>query len=157
MAFLGPPGSFGEEALRTQPDLLALELVSLPSMTEILAAVEAGGVDLGFVAIENSIEGTVNTVIDALVFDRHLLVQREVEFEVTQNLLAPAGTALADIRRVVSFPNALGQCRLNEGRDLAIKNGLRIGANDAGAQVLHHLIGLQHVRSDLMAPADLGF
>jgi prephenate dehydratase len=45
------------------------------------------------------------------VFDCHLLVQREVLFEVTENLLAPAGTALADIRRVVSFPNALGQCR----------------------------------------------
>jgi prephenate dehydratase len=111
VAFLGPPGSFGEEALLTQPDLAAAELVWMPSMTEILSEVEAGAVDAGFVAIENSIEGTVNSVIDALVFDCHLLVQREVVFEVTQNLLAPAGTDLADIRRVVSFPNALGQCR----------------------------------------------
>jgi prephenate dehydratase len=111
VAFLGPPGSFGEEALLTQPDLADGDLVWLPSMTEILGEVEAGNVELGFVAIENSIEGTVNAVIDALVFDCHLLVQREVLFEVTQNLLAPAGTALSDIRRVVSFPNALGQCR----------------------------------------------
>jgi prephenate dehydratase len=111
VAFLGPPGSFGEEALLTQPDLADGDLVWLPSMTEILSEVEAGNVELGFVGIENSIEGTVNSVIDALVFDCNLLVQREVLFEVTQNLLAPAGTALADIRRVVSFPNALGQCR----------------------------------------------
>jgi prephenate dehydratase len=111
VAFLGPPGSFGEEALLTQPDLADGDLVWLPSMTEILSEVEAGNVELGFVGIENSIEGTVNSVIDALVFDCHLLVQREVLFEVTENLLAPAGTALADIRRVVSFPNALGQCR----------------------------------------------
>ena len=111
VGFLGPPGSFGEEALMTQADLAAGELVSMQSMTEILAEVEAGTIHAGFVAIENSIEGTVNSVIDALVFDCHVLVQREVEFEVTQNLLVPAGTALADIKRVVSFPNALGQCR----------------------------------------------
>ena len=111
VAFLGPPGSFGEEALLSEPDLAAADLVWLPSMTDILAEVEAGNVDLGFVAIENSIEGTVNSVIDALVFDCHVLVQREVLFEVTQNLLGPAGTDHAEIRRVVSFPNALGQCR----------------------------------------------
>src|SRR6202035_2048867 len=86
-------------------------LVWLPSMTEILSEVEAGNVELGVGGIENSIEGTVNSVIYALVFASNLLVQREVLFELTQNLLAPAGTALADIRRVVSFPNALGQCR----------------------------------------------
>lgn len=118
VAYLGPPGSFGEEALLSQPDLADADLVWLPSMTDILAEVAAGAVDLGFVAIENSIEGTVNSVIDALVFDHQLLVQREVLFEVTQNLLAPAGTTLAGIRRVVSFPNALGQCRRWVGENL---------------------------------------
>jgi prephenate dehydratase len=111
VAFLGPPGSFGEEALLGEPDLAEADLVWLPSMREVLQEVEAGRADLGFVAIENSIEGTVNSVIDALVFDCNVLVQREVLFEVTQNLLAPPGTDLGDIRRVVSFPNALGQCR----------------------------------------------
>jgi prephenate dehydratase len=81
------------------------------SMTDVLAAVEAGSVDLAFVAIENSIEGTVNLVLDALVFDTELWVQREVVHEIAENLLAPPGTALEDVRRVVSFPNALGQCR----------------------------------------------
>jgi prephenate dehydratase len=119
VAFLGPPGSFGEEALLTQPDLAEADLVWLPSMTDILNEVEAGTVDLGFVAIENSIEGTVNSVIDALVFDCNVLVQREVLFEVTQNLLAPPGTDLTSIRRVVSFPNALGQCRRWVGTNLA--------------------------------------
>jgi prephenate dehydratase len=111
VAFLGPPGSFGEEALLGEHDLAGADLVWLPSMREVLQEVEAGRADLGFVAIENSIEGTVNSVIDALVFDCNVLVQREVVFEVTQNLLAPPGTDLANIRRVVSFPNALGQCR----------------------------------------------
>jgi prephenate dehydratase len=111
VAFLGPPGTFGEEALLSQADVADDELVPMASMTDVLAAVENGDVDLGFVAIENSIEGTVNEVIDALVFDHDVLVQREVVYEVAQNLLVPPGTSLADVRRVVSFPNALGQCR----------------------------------------------
>ena len=111
MAFLGPPGTFTEEALLSQTDVVDDELVALSSMTDVLAAVEQGQADIGFVAIENSIEGTVNLVIDALVFDHHLLIQREVVHEVTENLLVLPGTKLADIRRVVSFPNALGQCR----------------------------------------------
>ncbi|GAC1529666.1 MAG: prephenate dehydratase [Acidimicrobiales bacterium] len=111
VAFLGPPGTFTEEALLTQPDLADSELIPMRSMPEVLAAVDAGGADLAFVAIENSIEGTVNLIIDALVFDHHLLLQREVVHEITENLLVPAGMEMRDIRRVISFPNALGQCR----------------------------------------------
>jgi prephenate dehydratase len=111
VAFLGPPGTFTEEALLTQPDLAAAELVPLRSMPDVLVATENGDVDLGFVALENSIEGTVRLVIDALVFERKLLIQREVVMSVRQHLVAPPGMGLADVRRVVSFPDAMAQCR----------------------------------------------
>ena len=111
VAFLGPPGTFGEEALLTQPDLAETELVPLRSMTDVLAAVAGGDVDYGFVAIENSIEGTVNQVIDGLVFDRDLHIEREVVIEVSQCLIGPPGMQLEDVRRVVSIPHAIGQCR----------------------------------------------
>jgi prephenate dehydratase len=111
VAFLGPPGTFGEEALLGQPDLAEADLVPLRSMADVLAAVADGQVDYGFVAIENSIEGTVNQVIDGLVFDRDLQIQREVVIEVSQCLIGPPGMQLNDIRRVVSIPHAIGQCR----------------------------------------------
>jgi prephenate dehydratase len=111
VAFLGPPGTFTEEALLGQPDLAAAELVPLPSMPDVLLATESGEADLGFVALENSIEGTVRLVIDALVFERELLIQREVVMSVRQHLVAPPGMGLADVRRVVSFPDAMAQCR----------------------------------------------
>ena len=111
VAFLGPPGTFTEEALLGQPDLAAAELVPLPSMPDVLVATENGDVDLGFVALENSIEGTVRLVIDALVFERELLIQREVVLSVRQHLVGPPGMGLADVRRVVSFPDAMAQCR----------------------------------------------
>lgn len=111
IAFLGPPGTFTEEALLSQADLAGEDLVAYRSMPDVLAAVDAGEADLGFVALENSIEGTVNVSLDSLIFERDVLIQREVVLSVTLNLLVPPGTELADVRRVVSFPHALAQCR----------------------------------------------
>ena len=76
VAFLGPLGTFTEQALLTQADLAGGELVPLPSIPEVLGAVRDGAVDLGFVAIENSIEGTVNLTQDGLIFTHDLLIQR---------------------------------------------------------------------------------
>ena len=111
VAFLGPPGTFTEEALLGQPDLAAADLVPMRSMPDVLALTEKGDVDLGFVALENSIEGTVRLVIDGLVFERNLLIQREVVMSVRQHLVGPPGMGLADVRRVVSFPDAMAQCQ----------------------------------------------
>jgi prephenate dehydratase len=111
IAFLGPRGTFTEEALRTQPDLAAATLLPLPSFVEVLAAVSEGRADHGLVAIENSIEGTVSVTVDQLVFERDLLISRELVLPITQNLLTRPGARLEEIRRVVSFPIALGQCR----------------------------------------------
>ena len=113
VAFLGPPGTFTEEALLTQPDLATAELVALRTMPDVLAATAAGEVDYGFVAMENAIDGTVNESLDSLVFEQDdLLIQREVVIGVHLNLLAPPGTSLADVRQVVSFPKAIAQCRI---------------------------------------------
>ena len=111
VGFLGPPGTFTEEALLAEPDLAAGELVPLRSMPDVLAATAGGEVDLGFVALENSIEGTVRQVLDGLIFEHDLLIQREVVLSVRQNLLAPPGTSLHDVKRVASFPDAAAQCR----------------------------------------------
>jgi prephenate dehydratase len=111
IGFLGPPGTFSEEALLSEPDLAAGEVVPLPTFPDVVAAVVNGHTDFGFLAIENSIEGTVNTNLDALVFDRDLLIVREVVLVIQQNLLAPPGTKVEDIKRVVSFPHATAQCR----------------------------------------------
>ncbi|MGH9165621.1 MAG: prephenate dehydratase [Acidimicrobiales bacterium] len=111
IGFLGPPGTFTEEALLTQGDLAEAELVPMRSMPEVLAATQSGEIDLGFVALENSIEGTVNMSLDALIFDTELLIRREVVLAVQMKLVAPSGVRLEEIRRVVSIPHATAQCR----------------------------------------------
>jgi len=118
IAFLGPAGTFTEEALLSQPDLAEAELVPMPSFPDVLRATADATVDYGFVALENSIEGTVRLVMDLLVFEHSLLIQREVVLPIRQNLLAPPGLALGEVHRVVSFPDALAQCREFFAREL---------------------------------------
>jgi prephenate dehydratase len=111
VGYLGPRGTFAEEALLSQPDLAAGTPVPLRTVPAVLTAVERGEVDVGLVPIENSIEGTVTVTLDTLAFDTELLVQREVDLPVSLHLCARPGTGLETIRTVVSHPNPFGQCR----------------------------------------------
>jgi prephenate dehydratase len=165
IGFLGPPGTFSEEALLSEPDLAAAEVVALPTFPEVVAAVEGGATDLGFLAIENSIEGTVNTNLDALVFERDLLIVREVVLVIQQNLLAPPGTSLSDVKRVVSFPHATAQCRrwlnshvpgVEEVAASSTAEGVRLvsegrpeGAAAIGTRLAASLYGLDVLATDI--------
>ena len=111
IAFLGPAGTFTEEALFTQPDYAAATVVPAHTLGEALDAVAGGRATLAFVPIENSIEGTVNATVDSLVFDADLLIQREVVLGVHITLAGPPGTETSSIKRVLSFPHASAQCR----------------------------------------------
>ena len=91
IGFFGPAGTFTEQALLTQSDLATATTVAYRTVPDVLDAVESGEVDLGFVPIENSIEGTVNFTQDALVFDHDLLIQREVVLDIEHCVLAKKG------------------------------------------------------------------
>ena len=110
VGFLGPLGTFTEQALKTQPDLAVAEHVLYRTMPDVLDAVENGEVDLGFVAIENSIEGMVNLTQDELAFAHDLLIQREVVLNIEHCLMAKPGTTFADVKVVLSIPVASAQC-----------------------------------------------
>ncbi len=111
VAYFGPAGTFTEQALITQEDYAALDRRPMATITDVLEAVERGEADLGFVPLENGIEGTVAITVDSLVFDFDLLIQREVVLDIHLALLANEGTVLSEITTVRSFPHALAQCR----------------------------------------------
>lgn len=136
IGFLGPEGTFTEQALLSQPELAALELVPLPSIPDVLASVEAGVVDLGFVAVENSIEGAVTVTVDNLAFETDLLIQGEVVMGVQMNLLAPSGVGLADVERVLSIPVATAQCRSFLRRELPGATSLATSSTAEAAQLV---------------------
>jgi|TARA_B100001142_G_scaffold301211_1_gene326651 prephenate dehydratase len=111
IGFMGPHGTFTEQALLGQPDLAAADTHPFDSIPDVLNGLVTGDVDLGFVPIENAIEGAVNVTQDTLAFDLDVRIQREVVLDVQLNLLALPGTQLTDIHTVVSFPVAVAQCR----------------------------------------------
>ena len=110
IGYFGPAGTFTEQALLSQTDLAGCELVPYRTVPDVLDAVDNNAVDLGFVPIENSIEGTVNFTQDALVFDHDLLIQREVVLDIEHCIVAKKGVALADITTLLSIPVATAQC-----------------------------------------------
>lgn len=136
VAYLGPPGTFTEEALLSDAVLAAADLVAMPSMPEVLAATSAGDVDMGFVALENSIEGTVLLVLDGLVFEHELLIRNEVVMNVRENLVGPPGMSLSEVRRVVSFPDAMAQCRSFFSRTLP---GVEVVAANSTAEAVREV------------------
>ena len=112
LAYLGPPGTFTEEALMACPESDGAELVPLATVPEVVAAVDTGTVDGGVVPIENSIEGSVSITLDTLAFDTGgVTIQREVVLPIRHALLGRPGVALDAIRAVVSHPHATAQCR----------------------------------------------
>ena len=110
IGYFGPVGTFTEQALLTQSDLAACELVAYRTVPDVLDAVESGEVVQGFVPIENSIEGTVNFTQDALVFDHNLLIQREIVLDIEHCLVARKGVKIGEISGLMSIPVATAQC-----------------------------------------------
>jgi prephenate dehydratase len=111
VAYLGPAATFTHEALLTQADLAGAAFQPMGSITAVLDAVARGEAPLGFVPIENGIEGTVSATIDGLIHDVDLQIQREVVMDIHLHLMARPGLALGDIRYVSSYPHALAQCQ----------------------------------------------
>ncbi|MEI2697386.1 MAG: prephenate dehydratase [Microthrixaceae bacterium] len=111
VGFLGPIGTFTEQAMLRESDLAALESVPYASMTDVLFAVAGGEIDLGVVPVENAIEGTVNATVDTMAFDVDVAIQRELLEPVSLHLLTLPGADLSRVRRVVSIPVASAQCR----------------------------------------------
>ena len=113
VAFLGPSGTFTEQALLSQPDLAAGDLVPVRSIAETIAEADAGRAEIAVVPIENAIEGSVNETLDTLAFDasEHLFIHREIVVPVDLNLCVKPGTKLSDVKAVVSIPHASAQCR----------------------------------------------
>ena len=136
VAYLGPPGTFSEEALLTQPDLAVAEHVSCSTITDVIDAVAGNEVDLGVVPLENAIDGAVTTTLDLLAFDVDLLLQREIVISVQMNLLGVPGATLEGIQRVISIPVALAQCHSFLRKELPGVTAVAANSTAEAAQLL---------------------
>ncbi len=105
-AYLGDGNSYSHAAAVR---LAGGALKGYGTLQAVLAAVgtECGAAVL---PVENNVEGAVNEVYDAL-FDSGLFIAKQLVLPVRHSLIAADGVEIGDIRRVVSHPQAIAQCR----------------------------------------------
>jgi prephenate dehydratase len=111
VAYLGPTGTFTEEALLASAAGADLELSPQATIFDAVNLVERGEVERGFVPFENSIEGAVRSTLDALAFDtEQVRIAGEHDHAIRHNLIAAEELELERIEVVVSHPQANAQC-----------------------------------------------
>jgi chorismate mutase / prephenate dehydratase len=107
VAFLGPLGTFSEEAANKQFGGLSAP-VQCATIDEVFRMVETGRVDYGVVPVENSTEGAVGRTLD-LLMSTSLNICGEIELPVHHNLLFN-GMEKSRIRKLYSHAQSLSQC-----------------------------------------------
>jgi prephenate dehydratase len=111
LGYLGPPGTFSEEAVRAADPGAHDERVPFATIHETVMAVQDGAVDRALVPIENSLEGGVSATLDALAFHApDVEIVGETVLAIRNCLIARSDLALDAIETVVSHPQPLGQC-----------------------------------------------
>ncbi len=111
VAYLGPAGTFTEDALGEAVRQTAVEPLRTPTVHDAILAVERGEAERAFVPFENSIEGSVRSTLDTLAFETEAVtIVGEHDFQVHAHLLARDGVALEDVSAVLSHPQPLAQC-----------------------------------------------
>jgi prephenate dehydratase len=111
VGFLGPAGTYSQEAVYAGPGSENFEPVPLPSVHDAVMAVHTGLVERALVPIENSLEGAVNATLDTLAFETDdVQITGEVVVPIHHCLIAREPVDLERIVTVTSHPQASGQC-----------------------------------------------
>ena len=110
VAFLGPAGTYSEEALRASAPA-GVEEIPYATIHEAVMAVQDGAVDRAVVPIENALEGAVAATLDTLATDAaDVRIAAEVIHPIHHCVIAARPLSFSAVTRVVSHPQATAQC-----------------------------------------------
>jgi prephenate dehydratase len=111
IAYLGPRGTFSEDALRAAVGDQEVEALPSPTVYDAIMAVRDGAAGRALVPFENSIEGAVTATLDTLAFDASgVTLVGEYDLPVRHCLIAREEMPLDRIEVVVSHPQPSAQC-----------------------------------------------
>jgi chorismate mutase / prephenate dehydratase len=108
VAYLGPQATFTHQAALGRFGSAA-EFHPARTILDVFDEVERGRAAFGVVPVENSTEGAVNVTLDRLI-DSEATICGEIYLEIAQQLLSRASD-LSEVKRVLSHPQGLAQCR----------------------------------------------
>ena len=111
LGFLGPSGTHSEAAAMFLAEKMegGAELRPYPDIFSVMQAAADGEVDVCVVPVENSLEGAVNVTMDTLAQMDDLAIEKELIWDIHNQLMAKK--ADAEIRTIYSHPQPLAQCR----------------------------------------------
>jgi len=111
IAYLGPRGTFSEDAMRAAIGDEDVEPAPAASVYDAILAVRQGEADRALVPFENSIEGAVTATLDTLAFDADgVTLVGEYDLPIRHCLIARAEMPLKEIESVISHPQPSAQC-----------------------------------------------
>ncbi len=111
VAFLGPAGTFSEDALRAATAGIEIEAQPVASVHEAILTVADGPADRALVPFENAIDGSVRPTLDTLAFEaRGVTIAGEHDHPIRHALIARTELELDAIETVVSHPQPSAQC-----------------------------------------------
>lgn len=108
-AYLGPPGTFSEQAISNYCSTYGGKTKAYNSIRDLVEAVKADQVDLCLLPLENSLEGSVNLSLDLLYQHPELKLYREIVLPIAQYLLIKKGAEKSEIKEIYSHPQAIAQ------------------------------------------------
>jgi prephenate dehydratase len=112
IAYLGPAGTFTEDALGEALPAGGYEPLRTGTIHDAILAVQRGEAERALVPIENSLEGSVRPTLDTLVFEAsEVAIVGEHDYRVRVHLIAREGTGIGDVEAVLSHPQPLAQCQ----------------------------------------------
>ncbi len=165
VAYCGTRGSFSEiAASKLFP---SGELIPCPSFQDAYKLVVEGKADSALLPIENSYAGEVAATVD-LLYKGTLFVNDLYEMKIEQNLVGIKGTTLADVKTVISHPQALAQCAeyiaaqrfaeiVSENTAFAAKTVAEKGSKEIAAiasRACAELYGLDVIAADIAERGD---
>ena len=132
VAYLGPAGTFSEEAAL---GYFGSSILGLPcaNFDEVFHATATGAADFGVVPVENSTEGVVTRSLD-LLLHTPLFVIGETSLFVRHNLLRRTDS-LQDVSAVLAHPQALAQCNAWLSTHLPLAERRPVSSNAEGARL----------------------
>ncbi|HXM86090.1 MAG TPA: prephenate dehydratase [Solirubrobacteraceae bacterium] len=111
VGFLGPAGTFSEEALLASAESGVVDPLALTSIYETVMALRRGAVEWAVVPIENSLDGSISVTLDLIADEvAHVEIVGETLLRVRHSLIAAEPIKLEQIDTVLTHPQVPGQC-----------------------------------------------
>jgi chorismate mutase/prephenate dehydratase len=147
VAYLGPEGTFSEQAVRKHFGA-AVEALPFASVDEAFRRAESGATQFAVVPVENSTEGAVGRTLD-LLLATPLKICAEIELRVQQNLMAKG--PLKGVKRIYSHSQSLAQCQGWLAQHLPKAERVAVASNAEAARLASKARGAAAIAGELAA------